>query len=44
VLTLTGDRLHGITRFLDDRLLHHFERSLAGQASNCADSTSVRSG
>ena len=25
VLTLTGDRLHGITRFLDDRLLRHFE-------------------
>jgi RNA polymerase sigma-70 factor (ECF subfamily) len=44
VLTLTGDRLHGITRFLDNRLLHHLEPSLTGQASNCADSTSVRSG
>ncbi|WP_222720172.1 nuclear transport factor 2 family protein [Actinomadura sp. HBU206391] len=27
VLTLTGDRIHGITRFLDARLLHHFEPS-----------------
>ncbi|MDR8409718.1 RNA polymerase subunit sigma-70 [Nonomuraea sp. 3-1Str] len=25
VLTLTGDRLHGITRFLDDRLQRHHE-------------------
>ncbi|MEV2273011.1 RNA polymerase subunit sigma-70 [Nonomuraea africana] len=33
VLTLTGDRLRGITRFHDDRLPRHFEPSLAGQAS-----------
>jgi RNA polymerase sigma-70 factor (ECF subfamily) len=25
VLTLTGNRLHGITRFLDNELLRHFE-------------------
>jgi RNA polymerase sigma-70 factor (TIGR02960 family) len=30
VLTVTGERLRGITRFLDNRLLHHFERPLAG--------------
>ncbi|WP_307845432.1 RNA polymerase subunit sigma-70 [Planomonospora sp. ID67723] len=36
VLTLTGDRLHGITRFLDNRLLHHFEPPLAGQGSGGA--------
>lgn len=33
VLTLTGDRLRGITRFLDNQPLHHFEPSLAGQGS-----------
>ena len=43
VLTLTGDRLHGITRFLDNQLLHHFEPSLASQASSRANSTSTRS-
>src|SRR5262249_43716833 len=26
VLTLTGERIRGMTRFLDNRLLHHFER------------------
>ena len=34
VLTLTSDRLHGITRFLDNRLLRHFEPSVAGVGSS----------
>jgi RNA polymerase sigma-70 factor (ECF subfamily) len=29
VLTLTGNRLHSITRFLDNELLHHFEPASA---------------
>ncbi len=33
VLTLTGERLYGITRFLDDRLLRYFAPSLADQGS-----------
>jgi RNA polymerase sigma-70 factor (ECF subfamily) len=29
VLTLTGSRIHGITRFLDNELLRHFEAASA---------------
>jgi RNA polymerase sigma-70 factor (ECF subfamily) len=36
VLTLTGDRLRGMTRFLDNELLHHFEPSIASQGSGRA--------
>jgi RNA polymerase sigma-70 factor (ECF subfamily) len=36
VLTLTGDRLHGMTRFLDTRLMRHFEPSPASPGSGRA--------
>ncbi|GAA0211956.1 RNA polymerase subunit sigma-70 [Actinomadura nitritigenes] len=34
VLALSGDRIHRITRFLDDRLQHHFVPSAAGLRSS----------
>ncbi|MGH3647465.1 MAG: hypothetical protein ACRDTM_09850, partial [Micromonosporaceae bacterium] len=34
VLTLTGDRVRGITRFLDNRLLPHFDPTLASRTGS----------
>jgi RNA polymerase sigma-70 factor (TIGR02960 family) len=40
VLTLAGDRLHGITRFLDDEVFHRFAPALAEAGDSAGDARS----